>query len=208
MPIPDFSINGVLPPYVGARGPGDSPEKMSPYQATPLEVVDKLGTSSNRRDILVKWLNHRSEIGQIGFVDGFQWLDGSFVEEKEPNDLDVVTFTARPSAAQDNLQLSSVIRANAHLFSRGPVKSAFRLDSFFIDLNGSPKTLVNSSRYLLGLFSHRRDDDLWKGMLHVSLDPSGDQEARIRLEQLAHTESVGIVVDDLTDNVPVSEEEQ
>jgi hypothetical protein len=51
------------------------------------------------------------------------------------------------------------------------------LDAFFIDLNASPESIVNVSRYFLGLFSHRRVDGLWKGMLQVRLENVADDAA-------------------------------
>jgi hypothetical protein len=97
MPIPAFSIDGVLPPYVGPGGPGGAPQDMTPYVATAVEVVLTLGTTPRRRTILGRWLDHRAALRGLGFQRGFQWLDGSFVEQKEPNDLDIVTFVFRPA---------------------------------------------------------------------------------------------------------------
>ena len=57
------------------------------------------------------------------------------------------------------------MQANPELFSRQRVRQTYYLDAFPIDLNGSPETLVGVSRYFLGLFSHRRGDITWKGMV-------------------------------------------
>lgn len=94
----------------------------------------------------------------------------SFVENKKPNDLDIVTFLFRPGTATTTSQLSTVLLANPTVFDRTAVKTRYFLDAFFIDLNRSPETIVSVSRYFFGLFSHRRGDDLWKGMLQVSLN--------------------------------------
>jgi hypothetical protein len=169
MPIPAFSIDGVLPPYVGSGGPGGAPQDMTPYVVTAVEVVLTLGTSPKRRTILAHWLDHRAALRGLGFQRGFQWLDGSFVEEKEPNDLDIVTFLFRPATVLGHADLGGLIGANAHLFDRPQVKTSYMLDAFFIDLDASPEGIVNVSRYWLGLFSHRRADGLWKGMLQVRL---------------------------------------
>lgn len=179
MPIPTFTIDGVLPPYVGADGPGGGAEDMSPYVATALEVVATLGLSDTRKQILRGWLHHRAALRAVGFERGFQWLDGSFVESKDPKDLDVVSFLYRPPGIRDPSQLLIVMRANANLFVRNLVKSQFSLDAFPIDLDGSPEALVSSSRYFLGLFSHRRGDDLWKGMLQVRMEDIADDNAAL-----------------------------
>ncbi len=72
-----------------------------------------------------------------------------------------------------------LLRTNANLFGRAQVKAAYNLDFFAIDLDGSAEALVNLSRYLLGLFSHRRGDDLWKGMLRSRMEDVADDAAAI-----------------------------
>ena len=34
MPVPAFTIDGVLPPFVGPTGPGGASSDMSPYEVT------------------------------------------------------------------------------------------------------------------------------------------------------------------------------
>jgi hypothetical protein len=178
MPIPPFTIDGILPPYVGPNGPGGAAEDMSPYMATAVEVVTTLGTTDQRKTILRGWLEHRAALRATGFGRGFQWLDGSFVEHKDPQDLDVVAFLYRPLGIHTGTELASLLRANLNLFGRSQVKAGYNLDFFAIDLDGSSEVLVSVTRYLLGLFSHRRSDDLWKGMLQIRLeDPSDDLAA-------------------------------
>lgn len=160
-------------------GPGGAAEDMSPYAATALEVVATLGLSADRKSILQGWLHHRAALRAIGFERGFQWLDGSFVESKDPRDLDVVSFLYRPPGIVDPGQLLTVMRANGNLFVRNLVKAEFRLDAFPVDLDGSPEALVSSARYFLGLFSHRRGDNMWKGMLQVRLEDVADDEAAL-----------------------------
>lgn len=179
MPIPPFTIDGVLPPYVGPDGPGGAAEDMSPYSATALEVVATLGVSAQRKAILLGWLRHRAALRAVGFERGFQWLDGSFVESKEPRDLDVVSFLYRPPGIVDPSQLLMVMRTNGNLFVRNLVKAEVRLDAFPVDLDGSPEALVSSARYFLGLFSHRRGDDVWKGVLQVRLEDAADDTAAL-----------------------------
>jgi len=181
MPIPAFTIDGVIPPYVGPDGPGGTSEDLSPYAVSASEVVATLGTSDQRKIILRGWFRHRAALRAIGFNRGFQWLDGSFVEEKEPRDLDVVTFIYRPRNVTDSTALARLLRDNIALFGRAQVKESYGLDFFPIDLNGSPEALVSLSRYWLGLFSHRREDDLWKGMLQVRLEDPDDDTAALAM---------------------------
>lgn len=185
MPIPVFTIDGVLPPYVGPNGPGGAPSDMTPYVVTPLEVVTTLGQTTVRQVILRKWLQHRAALRALGIVEGFQWLDGSFCEDKVPADLDIVTLFYRPAGAIANDAAEILRRNNPTAFSRQLVKQTYNLDAFFIDLNSHPTSMINYTRYLLGLFSHRRDDERWKGMLQVDLaDAQGDLEGLAELDRL------------------------
>lgn len=174
MPIPSFTIDGVLPPYIGSQGPGGAFHNLSPYEVSAIEVVTTFATTDNRRDILRKWLDHRSQLRSAGIGRGFQWLDGSFLEQKEPNDLDTVSFIYRPAHATQMADWNTFLVGNYALFDRGKLKRDFRLDALFIDLHGDAETIVEVARYYMGLFSHRRGDGLWKGMLKVRLENAAD----------------------------------
>ena len=95
MPFPQFDHNGVLPPHLGM--PTD-PAQLSPYPVSPVEVCARFGFSAERRGILRGWLGMRAALRQLGYASGFQWLDGSFMEDAEtfrgrpPGDIDVVSF--------------------------------------------------------------------------------------------------------------------
>ena len=182
MAIPAFTIDGVLPPFLGPD-PGGHLAHMSPHMATAAEVVDRFATTDGRRGILFGWLEHRAAMRAIGIDRGFQWLDGSFLEAKEPNDLDLVTFVHPPGAPRPGPAIwRDLLRGNPHVFERSTVKARFKLDSFFVQMDGTPETLVSMSRYWLQLFSHQRRTLLWKGMLQVPLaDASGDAAAHARL---------------------------
>lgn len=183
MPVPAFTIDGVIPPYTGANGPGGASQQMTPYEATPLEVVQRFATTERRREILRHWLEHRLLLRDLGIVAGFQWLNGSFVEDKEPNDLDIVTFFRRPAAAQTPLAMAQLMRANPEVLLTAPIKAVRRLDSFLVDLDATTEAIIDATRYWCGLFSHRRGDDLWKGMVKVSLDPAEDDIALLSLAE-------------------------
>lgn len=81
MPIPPYSLDGVLPPFIGARGPGDRSDLMSPYKVSVEEIVRFFGTSDERKRILAGWLEYRKDLRAIGITRGYQWLDGSCVED-------------------------------------------------------------------------------------------------------------------------------
>jgi Family of unknown function (DUF6932) len=180
MPVPAFNIDGVIPPFSDPSGPGGAPHYMTPYGASSAEIVTGLGSSKSRKKILIGWLEHRRLLRDIGIVSGFQWLDGSFVENKEPNDLDIVTFFRRPAAKNTVKSFRELVNQNANIFKRPSVKQNYRLDSMFVDLDGTSEAIVDSTRYWLGLFSHRRVDYVWKGILKVSLaDPSDDDAVEL-----------------------------
>src|SRR6478735_7819025 len=95
MSIPDFDHNHVLPPHLGNPTNGDD---LSPYKCSSLDLCLKFATSPKRIEILKGLLAFRKKLTEFGVINGFQWLDGSFLENIEiserrnPNDLDLVTF--------------------------------------------------------------------------------------------------------------------
>lgn len=94
--LPQWNGVGILPP-VRPEMPGNSPER-SPYRVSPAGFVDRFATSPERMAILDGLLRFRGKLHELGIVSGFQWLDGSFLEQIEllenrhPRDMDVVTF--------------------------------------------------------------------------------------------------------------------
>ena len=95
LPMPDRYSGWLLP----ANNP-DAPASCegydrSPYRVLPAEFATMFGTSPQRLWLLSAFLEYRSELHSIGLVRGFQWVDGSFVENAEirrglpPNDVDL-----------------------------------------------------------------------------------------------------------------------
>jgi hypothetical protein len=182
--IPNFTLDGVLPPFLDTS-PAGSPGLMSPYEVKAFDVAERFGTTENRKDILRRWLDHREALRSIGIDRGFQWLDGSFLESKEPNDLDLVVFLRRPLAIATDLGAwNDLLRKNEALFRRDMVKSQHRLDSFFLDLDGNAELLVSGARYFLQLFSHQRSTQIWKGMLQVRMEDAQDDADALKLLSL------------------------
>ena len=174
MPIPPYTPEGVLPPHVG--NPASSRQDLSPYHVTIVDVCQRWRSSPERRDILNGLLQLRGALRANGIIDGFQWLDGSFVEHSEstrglpPNDIDVVTFFVPPPAILPGGAATLSIIQN-----RGATKTNYRVDHILVSLGQYPALLVDETRYWTGLFSHRKSDDLWKGMLRIELgDIAGD----------------------------------
>lgn len=162
----------------GVRG------EMSPYQATMTEVVRRFATSPERVAIIEGLLAYREKLTSLGIVDGFQWIDGSFVENVEvlrgraPADVDVVTFARRPSHVADDAAWVVFFKSNLDVFVPAQAKAQFSCDAYFVDLNKKPEIVVDDTRYWFGLFSHQRTSALWKGMVAIPLS-SDDQAAKL-----------------------------
>jgi hypothetical protein len=165
MPIPNFDHNDVLPPHVGDV---TDPANMSPYRVTSLEVAERLRTSPERAAILLGWLDLRADLRRLSLAGGFQWLDGSFLEDVEkirgvpPNDLDAVTFFQAPTGLVDPALAAVITNHTA-------TKSRYRVDHYLVPLADRPERLVDQTRFWFGLFSHQKATAVWKGMLQVDL---------------------------------------
>jgi hypothetical protein len=112
----------------------------------------------------------------LGFRDGFQWLDGSFCEQlrrREPSDLDVATFFVPPPA----VDLGAIAERHPHLFLPALSKERYLCDAYFVALHVGGLAEPRTVSYWYSLFSHRRHDLTWKGILEVPLDPVDDAAA-------------------------------
>jgi hypothetical protein len=182
--IPDWNTSGFIPP-IRPGEPGHSPQR-SPYKATLLEVIDRFGTSPDRLLILKGFLDHRAALCQVGLEKGFQWLNGSFVEDKEaregasPADVDVVTFASLPPGkTQEDLNA-----LNPQIFNQAHVKEFYKVDGYFQFL-GKPSDgrFVRQTSYWNSMWSHTRRQE-WKGFVEVDLDHKADADARTYLASL------------------------
>ena len=169
--IPLFNASGVLPPFTGDNSTDLA--GTSPYKATVSEVIRRFSTSDERRDILSGLLSYREEMRSLGIESGFQWLDGSFVENAEvtrsrpPKDVDIVTFAYRPNVSNDDW--ISIIDRNPQVFDSQAAKEKFKVDAYYVDLNIPADLVVQSTTYWYGVFSHQRVTSLWKGMVQVNI---------------------------------------
>ncbi|MET3493786.1 DUF6932 family protein [Variovorax boronicumulans] len=185
--IPDFNHSHVLPPFEGERM---NSAHSSPYLVTSSELVQRFAISRQRCVVLDGLLRYRSELRGIGFTQGFQWLDGSFVEDIEaredraPKDIDAVTF-AHPPPGMSNTAINQLMSARPDLFDLERCQREFHCDNYIVNLAMAPERLIVHTRYWYGLYSHRRGDALWKGMLQLPMD-SDDDFARVMLDPLMH----------------------
>lgn len=188
--IPEFSLGEVLPPFVGADITGGARLPRSPYPASMFALVQRFCTSSQRAAILRGLLRFRSDLRSDGFSEGFQWIDGSFVENCEaysnrpPNDVDVVSLLRRPAAvASDEAWTDFVMARRSTMFDPGWTKANYHCDNYFVDLDMDPVSVAEQSAYWIGLFSHQRDTFRWKGMVQLELLAEDDKGAFALIEE-------------------------
>lgn len=186
--IPAWNARGVLPPVYRQHPTGNA---RSPYAVQLPELILHFGRTPERLAILDGFLSYRGELHKAGLVEGFQWLNGSFLEhiesleQRSPNDLDVVSFVKYPSGlSQRDLQAHFPYLVPADSHAQRVLKATYRVDGYLVDLGMDPQRLVERAAYWYGLWSHRRDET-WKGYLAVDLAPAEDTQARSEWQQLS-----------------------
>ncbi len=190
--IPKMNPSSVLPPFLGEE-PGASAAAMSPYPSTMLEVAQRFATSPERIAIFRGLLSYREAVRELGLTEGYQWFDGSYVEDVEthrgrpPGDIDIVTFTPIPGTLTEK---RAMVNANLPIFHSKMAKDTYHCEAFFVDLTIPALSLVDRTRYYFGLFSHQRETFQWKGMLQVPL--ISDDAAALAWINLQETELGGV----------------
>jgi len=182
--IPDWNQDGVIPP----RDPNDPASfNRSPYRASLVDVITRFGSSPVRRELLSGSLDFRAELHRAGLTEGFQWIDGSFVEDVErtrgraPWDIDVVTFFYAPHGRTDE----SVYYASPGVFDNALIKETYKIDSYLVPLSrANLEIAIELAAYWYSLWSHTREEK-WKGYLQISLDPGDDEAARTMLDRMS-----------------------
>lgn len=172
VPIPSWNAQGLIPPINETDPAG---VERSPYAVSLLELIMNYSTSPERTKILQGLLKFRSHLHQLGLRQGFQWLDGSFLEniealqQRPPRDIDVVTFLLAEPETEPDLEQP--------VFYQDWAKSEYSVDSYFVEAFAlPPEQLVSWSTYWYSMWSHRRNQ-AWKGYLQIDLDPREDAAA-------------------------------
>ena len=180
-PIPNWSSRGVLPPINSAE---PTSTDRSPYRVSLIDFVLRFGNTESRRRILEGFLDFRSALHEIGVDNGFQWVNGSFLENIEitenrsPRDLDLVTFFRLPEGRTQR----TLRDAAPNIFGNAYCKDNFHVDAHFQPLDdGSPEHLVARSAYWYSVWSHRRNG-YWKGYLQLDLSHTDDEIARANID--------------------------
>ncbi|MEO6633181.1 MAG: hypothetical protein ABIN13_15705 [Mucilaginibacter sp.] len=171
-PIPNFNHNHVIPPHLG--NPVNSSD-LSPYTCTILEFCYHFAISKKRIEILKGYLTFRQRMASIGITQGFQWLDGSFLENievsetRDPNDLDLVTFYNGTSSPD----ITDIKLLFPEFSSPSLSKANYKLDHYTVDFTYRPLATIELTRYWIQLFTHNRAG-VWKGILHLPLNTGDD----------------------------------
>lgn len=180
--IPNWNAQGVLPPH----DPVDPiSAQRSPYIVRLTDFVLHFGTTEKRLTILHGLLDFRAALHAAELDSGFQWVNGSFledietVEKRAPADIDVVTFFHLPPGQTQQ----SFASAHPNLFKHAETKNQFHVDAYFVPLDDNPPAcLVERSAYWYSLWSHRRNGQ-WKGYLQIDLSATNDGTARAELQK-------------------------
>lgn len=176
--LPQWNTAGVLPP-VRPEVHGSSPDR-SPYRVALATLVDRFAITPERMSILDGLLRFREKLHSLGIVSGFQWLNGSFIEhievleDRQPRDIDVVTFFDLPEGETQE----SLLKKAGQLFDQKYLKDTFMVDGYF-EVLGQPidSWKVQKIAYWYSMWSHRRNG-IWKGFAQIDLNPLHDSEAR------------------------------
>ena len=170
MPIPAWTQGGFLPPFVGATG-ADAKGR-APFLTSASEIISRFATSPQRIKILKGWLNYRDALLKAGIQGGFQWINGSFVEDCEklrtrpPADIDVITFAEFTKGVAGELEL---LQKHIDLIDIKKLKANYHCDGYIVALHKDGATLIERAAYWYGLFSHQRTTAIWKGLLRVDI---------------------------------------
>jgi hypothetical protein len=178
--IPIWNAQGVLPPNDPIN---PTSAERSPYIVSLTDFVLHFGTTPERRRILIGLLEFRAILHTAGLCKGFQWVDGSFLEDIEtienraPADMDVVTFFHLPKGQTQ----MSFVSAHPDLFDHADTKNQFHVDAYFVPLDDNPPAyLVERTAYWYSLWSHQRNGQ-WKGYLQIDLSRTDDTTAKTEL---------------------------
>lgn len=166
--IPPFDHNNVLPPFQG----GDPTKRgsLSPYKSDIMEFCQYFAKTPARKDILKGFVEFRIECLKYGIQLGYQWIDGSFVENveisqrRDPHDIDVVTICA---LTDPNQQIAIANNFPAFVDPRLS-KIKYKVDHYLCLVNVSPFATIENVKYWNQLFGHNRAGT-WKGMIELPL---------------------------------------
>ena len=183
MTIPDWDNQHRLPPIRPQSHEREQhePQNRSPYKASIGEFIKRFAVSPHRVGLLHRFLDYRRDIYDAGIKDGFQWINGSFVEDIEnrgqdprpPNDIDVVTFYHPPQNGSDSY---------LDLFNNLKTRPKYDVDAYPVQLGELlDEAVAVEIGYWAIFWSQQRGSGGLKGFVQVDLDPEADLDARNEL---------------------------
>jgi hypothetical protein len=181
--LPAWNNAGILPPIKPGE-PGHSPYR-SPYEVDLIAFIDVFSLSPDRIKILDGFLRFREALQRLGLTSGFQWLDGSFLENIEtlenrsPGDMDVVTFFYLPQGESQRYLYAKA----PDLFDRQYLRETYNIDGYYKQLGGAFD--VNNIKYIsywYSMWAHRRNG-LWKGFVQIDLSQPTEASAKAVLNE-------------------------
>ena len=184
--IPAWNLHGAIPPFNSIAPTGAD---RSPYIVALPDVVLRFAITPERIEIMEGFLQYRRLLHDAGIIAGFQWLDGSFLEEVEvirnipPKDIDVTTFFHIPAGKTENDISDELAKDHQILLDKMAIKRQYHTDGFLVGLD--PNNLefcVQQSHYWYGVWSHQRDTFRWKGFVQIDIDPQEDATADVVLQ--------------------------
>ena len=184
--VPPFREDGTLPPYKGSFVKLErSSAALSPYRIEPVELVDLLGTSPRRRQLLRGFFRYRRDLVRVGLRYAVQWIGGSFTEQgREPKDLDCVTFALVPDDWFEGGRIRET-RAAEHAEVIDPLacRSRYGVDAHFALVNHLIPAM-HAAHSWAALYGHTKGD-VWKGFLELpwTEDAAADVLAVVRLDE-------------------------
>jgi len=176
-PVPEWTAEGIIPAFDYLEPAGFN--NRAPYKSDLLELIERFGTSIERCEILRGFLKFREKLHTMGLQKGFQWVNGSFVEDVEtirqrsPSDIDVISFHQYP----DQSTVDGWTKHDLQTFNATYTKRTYKVDAYFENLDSASSYLVSRSTYWFGLFTHQKNTFAWKGCLQISLEPRNDSDA-------------------------------
>jgi hypothetical protein len=152
-------------------------------------LVLATGFSPERKAILEGFLLFRNELKKMG-LQGFQWVDGSFVEDVEnserrrpPSDVDLLTWVFLPEGLDPEKQIEWYKRVAAWYYGLD-AKANFKCDAYIAPVFPNGTSYMDDAIYWSGLFSHSKEGESWKGFFQVGL-ADDENEAMMILKEVA-----------------------
>lgn len=189
MALPPFDLRGLLPPF---NGMDPATADRSPYFCSMLELCSAMGTTDHRKRLLRNLIAYRGLLASDGYVNGIQFIDGSFVEDVEriearnPNDIDIFSAVMPPDKYASDFRewsISGLPFWKSEIVNNSLNRTRFSLDCYGMVLDPrQPFLYIKPFLYWYSLFSHRRTNFEWKGFVAVALGGAEDQAALKILE--------------------------